>query len=170
MKTVQRLGTIRLVLIDLALTFVTAGDHLDAMFGPDAPPVGWDERNEYTRQRLELYYLSNAGAALSDSQLAEALAGRWPEGVAEAGPKRYGKDAARWVKVRRCGRKMLCCAAAAACLACLVLLLTGCPAVCIVPSRVKIQLLAIFKAVCICYATTIFHRPFRLTSVKRCTR
>ena len=31
------------------------------MFGPEAPPLPWDSRNEYSRGSIELYYLSYAG-------------------------------------------------------------------------------------------------------------
>ena len=42
------------------------------MFGPEAPPLEWDARKEYTRQSIELYYLSHAGegtCALAYKQL-----------------------------------------------------------------------------------------------------
>jgi hypothetical protein len=35
------------------------------MFGPDAPPLPWDEAREYTRDRIELYYLAHAGKPLN---------------------------------------------------------------------------------------------------------
>lgn len=35
------------------------------MFGPDAPPLEWDKDQEYTRDRVELYYLANSGRPLS---------------------------------------------------------------------------------------------------------
>lgn len=78
----------------------TLADHLDVMFGEGAPPLPWDAAGEYSRRRVELYYLSNAGAPLTPDQLAQAMAGRWPEGLdREAeGPRRYGKDVARWAK------------------------------------------------------------------------
>jgi hypothetical protein len=34
------------------------------MFGPEAPPLPWDADGEYSRDRVELYYLSNAGQQL----------------------------------------------------------------------------------------------------------
>jgi hypothetical protein len=34
------------------------------MFGPEAPPLPWDTDQEYSRERVELYYLSNAGQPL----------------------------------------------------------------------------------------------------------
>ena len=46
-------------------------DHLDAMFAPDAPPLQWDAAGEYTRARLELYYLAHAAAPLGLDALAE---------------------------------------------------------------------------------------------------
>jgi hypothetical protein len=51
------------------------------MFGPDAPPLPWDAAQEYDRPRVELYYLARAGAPLSQPQVAQAMAGRWPEGL-----------------------------------------------------------------------------------------
>lgn len=77
----------------------TPADHLDVMFGPGAPPLDWDTDGVYTRQRLELYYLSNAGKALTEEQLATAMAGRWPDDYSDKAPSRYGQHAARWVKV-----------------------------------------------------------------------
>lgn len=35
-------------------------DQLDSMFADDAPPLSWDSDGAYTRDRLELYYQSNA--------------------------------------------------------------------------------------------------------------
>lgn len=34
------------------------------MFGPEAPPLPWDTDNQYSREHIELYYLSNAGQPL----------------------------------------------------------------------------------------------------------
>ena len=31
-------------------------DQLDEMFGPEAPPLLWDTRGAYTRDKVELYY------------------------------------------------------------------------------------------------------------------
>ncbi|KAK9833531.1 hypothetical protein WJX81_002203 [Elliptochloris bilobata] len=78
----------------------TLADHLDAMFAPDAPPLQWDAAGEYTRARLELYYLAHAAAPLGLDELTEALHGCWPAGAADGGPQRYGPRAARWVRVR----------------------------------------------------------------------
>jgi hypothetical protein len=95
------------------------------MFGPGAPPLPWDEGREYTRDAVELYYLANAGAPLTEAQLVEAMAGRWPSSAGggagggsaggasgsgsagidadadddDGGPSRYGPKAAKWVKV-----------------------------------------------------------------------
>jgi hypothetical protein len=38
----------------------TFSDQLDDMFSDDAPPLDWDSAGAYTRDRLELYYQSNA--------------------------------------------------------------------------------------------------------------
>ncbi|GIM08199.1 hypothetical protein Vretimale_12284 [Volvox reticuliferus] len=43
----------------------TFHEHLDMMFGPDAPPLQWDEAGDYTRDRIELYYLAHAGRPLN---------------------------------------------------------------------------------------------------------
>lgn len=41
------------------------------MFGPGAEPLAWDTENAYTRDRLELYYMSYAATPLSATKLAE---------------------------------------------------------------------------------------------------
>ncbi|GBF91215.1 hypothetical protein Rsub_04884 [Raphidocelis subcapitata] len=76
-------------------------DHLDVMFGEGAPPLPWDAAGEYSRARVELYYLANAGQPLTQPQLEDAMAGRWPEGLDRdaEGPTRYGAAAARWTRV-----------------------------------------------------------------------
>jgi len=62
----------------------TLDDHLDAMFAPDAPPLAWDAAAEYTRRRLELYYLAHAADPLGEDALAEVGA-VWPaQGVCRA--------------------------------------------------------------------------------------
>ncbi|KAK9806833.1 hypothetical protein WJX72_004164 [[Myrmecia] bisecta] len=77
----------------------TLGEVLDTMYGPDAPPLVWDKEHEYQQQRLQVYYLSHAATPLPVDQLTEVLHGRWPEGVSEQGPARYGSAAAQWVSV-----------------------------------------------------------------------
>ncbi len=57
------------------------GDHLDAMFGPDAPPLPWDESNEYRREQLDVYYQVGLVQAYSPKQLRRWLA----EGTPAAG-------------------------------------------------------------------------------------
>ena len=74
------------------------GAHLDVMFGGDAPLLDWDVDGCYTRDHIEVYYLSHAAKPISREALAEALHGGWPV-VAEEGPDRYGPRAARWVRV-----------------------------------------------------------------------
>ena len=71
------------------------------MFGPDAPPLEWDEKGEYSRSKVELYYLAHAGKELSKEQLVSAMEGRWPAGLAEdeGGPNKYGERAARMRRV-----------------------------------------------------------------------
>lgn len=49
------------------------------MFGPDAPPLPWDRDNEYTRDRVELYYLSNAGRQLKQVSAGSSLDSAEPE-------------------------------------------------------------------------------------------
>lgn len=79
----------------------TFDEHLDMMFGPDAPPLEWDEKGEYSRSTVELYYLAHAGKELSKEQLVSAMEGKWPEGLAEdeGGPNKYGERAARMRRV-----------------------------------------------------------------------
>lgn len=77
------------------------------MFGEGAPPLPWDAAGEYSRRRVELYYLSNAGRPLTHDQLVSAMAGKWPDGVDRdtEGPRRYGPDAAKWQRVEE-GRSL----------------------------------------------------------------
>lgn len=75
-------------------------DHLDAMFGPDAPPLEWDAAGNYSRDRVRLYYLSNAAKPLDEDALTESLYGGWPAGDRdEERPSRYGDKAATWTLV-----------------------------------------------------------------------
>lgn len=78
--------------------FDTFGAHLDVIFSPDAPPLEWDTENQYTRSRVEVYYLSNASKPMERNELIEALFGGWPP-IVDEGPQRYGEKRARWVKV-----------------------------------------------------------------------
>lgn len=73
--------------------------HLDIMFAPDAPPLEWDDEHHYTRNRLELYYLSHAAKPLPLDQLTEVLYGGWPQDLRDAAPQRYGPRASKWCKV-----------------------------------------------------------------------
>jgi tetratricopeptide (TPR) repeat protein len=78
----------------------TFADHLDVMFGPDAPPLSWDaEDNRYTRDALEIYYLSNSARPIARNELIEALFGGWPS-VVDEGPDRYGQKKASWIRVK----------------------------------------------------------------------
>lgn len=75
-------------------------DHLDAMFGADAPPLEWDPSGSYSRDRVRLYYLSNATKALDEDALTESLYGGWPAvDRDEERPARYGDKAAVWTLV-----------------------------------------------------------------------
>ncbi|KAL6747191.1 hypothetical protein V8C86DRAFT_2916866 [Haematococcus lacustris] len=79
----------------------TLGEHLDQMFGGDAPPLEFDQQREYNRASIELRYLSHAGKVLSRAQLVEALkTGSWPEDAEASGPNRYGANASKWVVCR----------------------------------------------------------------------
>jgi Cns1/TTC4 Wheel domain len=49
----------------------TFRDHLDVMFGEGTPPLVWDEAGNYTRERVQLYYLSHAGKPMTREQLVE---------------------------------------------------------------------------------------------------
>ncbi|KAK9907556.1 hypothetical protein WJX75_005927 [Coccomyxa subellipsoidea] len=78
----------------------TLADQLDIMFSPQAPPLKWDRDHEYTRDSVEVYYLSHAAEALPLADLAEALHSGWPKSKdQEAMPSPYGKHAAKWVRV-----------------------------------------------------------------------
>ncbi|GAB4818948.1 hypothetical protein N2152v2_005994 [Parachlorella kessleri] len=77
----------------------TFRDHLDVMFGPEAPPLDWDKQRLYSRENVELYYLSHSASPLSRENIVEVLHGGWPE-VEEQGPARYGAKAAGWVRVK----------------------------------------------------------------------
>lgn len=57
----------------------TIADHLDAMFSPVAPPLEWDQNQEYIRTNIEVYYLSHAAKALSMGDLAEVGEGWFVE-------------------------------------------------------------------------------------------
>jgi hypothetical protein len=74
-------------------------DHLDAMFGPDAPPLEWDSEKQYTRDAIEVYYLAHAAPPLGREDLVEALHGGWPAPRGDEAPQRYGAKAAGWVRV-----------------------------------------------------------------------
>eukprot|EP00798_Chlamydomonas_sp_ICE-L_P019966 gene19966-26676_t len=74
-------------------------DHLDVMFADDAPPLEFDTRKEYSRQRVEVYYLSYAGKVLNNDQLLQAMQGRWPEDFTDSGPTRFGEKASKWKRV-----------------------------------------------------------------------
>ncbi|KAA6430080.1 MAG: hypothetical protein FRX49_00511 [Trebouxia sp. A1-2] len=73
--------------------------HLDVMFSPDAPPLDWDDEHQYTRDKLELYYLSHAARPLPLEQLTEVLYGGWPQDLQDAAPQRYGPKASKWCQV-----------------------------------------------------------------------
>ena len=45
--------------------------HLDVMFGPEAPPLPWDSKGVYTRDRVEVYYLAHAAKPLTFEAVAE---------------------------------------------------------------------------------------------------
>eukprot|EP00775_Hariotina_reticulata_P012859 gene12859-12986_t len=77
----------------------SVADHLNVMFGPDAPPLEWDDSQEYTRDRVQLCFLSHAGPTLTQEQLVQALHGEWPELSEDAGLKRHGQGASHWATV-----------------------------------------------------------------------
>ncbi len=74
--------------------------HLDTMFAPDAPPLEWDDTRAYTRNNLDLFYLSHGATPLDEDQLTEALYGGWPADVHDEGPNAYGNKAARWRRIQ----------------------------------------------------------------------
>ena len=48
------------------------GEHLDLMYPPGGSGPPWDASGEYTRPRLELWYLSHAATPLTAAQLTQA--------------------------------------------------------------------------------------------------
>ena len=52
----------------------TLGDHLDAMFGPDALPLPWDAAGAYTRGQLDVYYHTHLVPPFTPKQLRRWLA------------------------------------------------------------------------------------------------
>ncbi len=46
-------------------------DHLDVMYGAEAPPLDWDRQQRYTRENIELYYLSHAASPLKKEDIVE---------------------------------------------------------------------------------------------------
>lgn len=54
-------------------------DHLDVMFGADAPPLDWDKAGHYSRGDIELYYLSHGASPLKKEDIVEV---GWVEWVA----------------------------------------------------------------------------------------
>lgn len=73
----------------------TFREHLDVMFGPEAPGLEWDAEGAYGRNRLEVYYLSHGATGMGRDALAEALHGGWPA-VVEEGPNRYAGEGLFW--------------------------------------------------------------------------
>lgn len=69
-------------------------DHLDLMFGPEAPPLEWDAQRQYGRGSIEVYYLSHAATPLSLDQLTEARGGALGGGAVGPGA-RGGWDGAQ---------------------------------------------------------------------------
>ena len=63
----------------------TCRDHLDVMFGPEAPPLDWDSQRLYSRQNIELYYLSHAATPLSKDNIVEVRQGVFMPGPASPG-------------------------------------------------------------------------------------
>lgn len=76
----------------------TFAEHLNVMFGPEAPPLEWDLDHRYRRDSVELYFLSYAAKPLERAGLVEALYGGWPS-VSDDGPLRYGPQAAQWIRL-----------------------------------------------------------------------
>jgi hypothetical protein len=55
------------------------------MFGKGPPPIEWDPQGEYSRDRVALFYCSNAGTVMRKEQIVEALQGLYPTGYVETG-------------------------------------------------------------------------------------
>ena len=45
--------------------------------GPDAPPLVWDTEHQYTRDQLDVYYMSHSGKPISEEQLTEVGPATW---------------------------------------------------------------------------------------------
>ena len=76
------------------------GAHLDVMFGDPSNPPPWDQEQAYGRDRVEMYYMTNAAQALTMEELATALRGSWPEGHEAKEIQRYGAEAVQAVLVK----------------------------------------------------------------------
>jgi hypothetical protein len=47
--------------------------HLDDMYGEGAPPLGWDQKQKYTRDRIQLYYqVSHVMTAAFERQISQS--------------------------------------------------------------------------------------------------
>ena len=55
------------------------------MFGPEAPPLPWDEGGAYKRGAIELYFCANVGTVLKEEQLVQSLQGQYPDNYVELG-------------------------------------------------------------------------------------
>jgi hypothetical protein len=55
------------------------------MFSDGAPALPWDEKKQYTREHIKVYYCTYAGTILKESQLVEALQGIFPSDYVEIG-------------------------------------------------------------------------------------
>eukprot|EP01025_Chloroclados_australasicus_P045246 TRINITY_DN4939_c0_g2_i1.p1 TRINITY_DN4939_c0_g2~~TRINITY_DN4939_c0_g2_i1.p1 ORF type:complete len:393 (-),score=32.44 TRINITY_DN4939_c0_g2_i1:375-1553(-) len=76
-------------------------DHLNLMFQDDTSSLEWDTNQEYTRSRIEIYYMANAGRAMNEEQLAQSLQGQWPKSFQDSGPQRYGTNSSTWKLVNQ---------------------------------------------------------------------
>ena len=82
----------------------TLGDHLDAMFGPEAPPLPWDTDGAYTRDKLDVYYHTHLVPAFTPRQLRLWLAEGTPaSSMYEADPAPEGDAGSRGGKDARAG-------------------------------------------------------------------
>ena len=57
------------------------------VFSPQAGALAWDDKGEYTRERVSLYYCSNAGRLLKESQIVDVLQGKYPDKFEEEDPQ-----------------------------------------------------------------------------------
>lgn len=57
------------------------------VFAPEAGALPWDDVNEYTRDRVDIYFCSRAGGILKEKQVLDVVQGNYPTGFVEQEPQ-----------------------------------------------------------------------------------